>query len=221
MPILLQYEISVGTSTVICISQSYTVKETHCMKDILSNTRNLFPFNSTQELRSYLIENFIGSVIYIVVTNNKATFTISPYGNSACIGIYNPTKTDAKPTLDVKLLHEHFYEKLNSAYTDIYDYLDVTISHLSDTVHSLASDTYSYPIPIQNSNQTINDILKNIPTYLPNNPNRTPVYPKFTEFFATSLQFCPDILFKNITRHLLEKQPLRQLNIILSSINQF
>ena len=121
VPILLQYEISVGTNTVICISQTHTTKEDNCLKDILLFLKKLLSFNSTTELHTYLIDNFVGTVVYILISENKASFTTSPYGYSACLGAYIPERLSNGPYLDVQSLHQHFYEKLNSAYTDIYD----------------------------------------------------------------------------------------------------
>ena len=93
--ILLQYEISVGSNTVICISQHYTTKGNDCLQDIFFHPKKLFAFNSTAEMQSHLIENFSGTVAYISILNDKAVFTSSPYGNSACLGTYFPS-TDGK-----------------------------------------------------------------------------------------------------------------------------
>ena len=120
----------------------------------------------------------------------------SPFGNSACIGAYNPNKLNQTTSLDVKLLHEHFYEKLNSAYTDIYDYLDLTVSHLSDTVHSISADTFVPPIPYQGEEDTVLSIMALLPTYLENHQNRIPIYPNFERFFSQSLAKCPDFVLR-------------------------
>jgi len=138
IPILLHDEISIGTDSVLCISPKYTLREDDCLSSILNKTRHLLPFEKKEELRNYLLNSFIGTVAHIIVSSEEAVFTVNPYGNSACIGAYNPKKMSKKAILDVKLLHEHFYEKLNSAFTDIYDYLDLIVSHLGDTIHSIS-----------------------------------------------------------------------------------
>jgi hypothetical protein len=108
IPILLHYDISVGTDTVLCISQTYSLKEEECMADIINKTRKLIPFREPNELRAYLLNNFVGTVAHLLISENEAVFTASPFGNSACIGSYKPTSNE--PTLDLRLLQEHFYE---------------------------------------------------------------------------------------------------------------
>ena len=221
IPILLHDEISIGTDTVLCISLKYTLREDDCLANILNNTRHLLPFKSKEELRNYLLNGFVGTVAHIIVSNEEAVFTVSPFGNSACIGAYNPKKMSKKATLDVKLLHEHFYEKLNSAFTDIYDYLDLIVSHLGDTIHSISSEEFVLPIPLQNKEDSIEGILKLLPQYLDNHPNRIPTYPIFEEFFLSSLKNCPDHIIGNLTQKSIARLTDRQRSILYSSLIQF
>jgi hypothetical protein len=188
IPILLHDEISIGTDSVLCISPKYTLREDDCLSSILNKTRHLLPFEKKEELRNYLLNSFIGTVAHIIVSSEEGVFTVNPYGNSACIGAYNPKKMSKKAILDVKLLHEHFYEKLNSAFTDIYDYLDLIVSHLGDTIHSISSDEFTLPIPLQSKEKNVEEIIKLMPLYLENHPNRIPTYPIFEEFFLQSIK---------------------------------
>ena len=221
IPILLHDEISVGTDTVLCISLKYTLREDDCLANILNKTHHLLPFKNKEDLRNYLLNGFIGTVAHIIVSNEEAVFTANPYGNSACIGAYNPKKMTKKATLDVKLLHEHFYEKLNSAFTDIYDYLDLIVSHLGDTIHSITSDVYSAPIPKQDKEKSIEMILELLPLYLDNHPNRIPTYPVFEEFFLSSAKESPDYILGDLTSDSISKLTNRQRNILHSSLIQF
>jgi hypothetical protein len=106
---------------------------------------------------------------------------------------------DKKATLDVRLLHEHFYENLNSAFTDIYDYLDLIISHLGDTIHSISSEDFVSPIPLLDKEKSVEEILKLLPLYLENHPNKIPTYPTFEEFFISSTKESPDWILGNLT----------------------
>src|SRR5450830_2129810 len=123
-PILLHYEISVGTNSVFCVSPSYTLKEDECLEDIRKGLKDLLSAQTKEELLDFLLNNFVGTVAHITVHSHHAEFTTSPFGNSACIGAYNPGQLDKQAAPDMKLLHEHFYEKLNVVYSDIFDYLD-------------------------------------------------------------------------------------------------
>jgi hypothetical protein len=219
IPILLHYDISVGTDTVLCISQTYSLKEEECMADIINKTRKLIPFREPNELRAYLLNNFVGTVAHLLISENEAVFTSSPFGNSACIGSYKPTSNE--PTLDLRLLHEHFYEKLNSAYTSIFDYLDIMVSHLGDTIHSITAEDYNPPIPLMSKEESIASILALLPTYLPNLPSRIPVYSNFEEYFSATLENSPDYLIESISKELLETLPDRQRKILHSSLIQF
>jgi hypothetical protein len=155
------------------------------------------------------------------VSNEEAVFTVSPYGNSACIGAYNPKKMDKKATLDVRLLHEHFYEKLNSAFTDIYDYLDLIISHLGDTIHSISSEDFVSPIPLMDKERVVEEILKLLPLYLENHPNKIPTYPTFEEFFISSIKESPDWILGNLTSKGISRLTDRQRSILYSSLILF
>ncbi len=221
IPVLLHDEISIGTNSVLCISPKYTLREEDCLSSIINKTRHLLPFKKSEELRNYLLNSFIGAVAHIIVSNDEVVFTVSPYGNSACIGAYNPKKMTKKATLDVKLLHEHFYEKLNAAFTDIYDYLDLIVSHLGDTIHSISSDEFTLPIPLQDKEKSIEEILKLLPLYLENHPNNIPTYPIFEEFFTASVKDSPDYILGNLTAKDIAKITDRQRGILYSSLIQF
>src|SRR5450830_40606 len=220
-PILLHYEISVGTNSLFCVSPSYTLKEDECLDDIQVRLANFLPSQPREQLLDYLLTHFVGTVAHITVYSDRAEFTNSPFGNSACIGSYNPEKLDKQAAPDVKLLHEHFYEKLNDVYTDIYDYLDVIVSHLADTVHSLSSETYTHPVPYASLDDKVSRIVELMPTFLPNFATRAPTYPNFDEFFISSIGKCPDFLLRNITAASIKTMPERQMNILLSSLMQF
>ena len=221
LPILLHYEISVGTNSVICISQSYTLREDECLTDILNRTRNLTPFRQKDELRSYLLSNYVGAVAHLVLNGEEASFTSSPYGNSACIGLYNPHKLSSNASNDIRTLHEHFYLKLNAVYTDIFDYLDVIVSHLSDTVHSISSEEFALPIPKMTSEELVEEIKGILPSYLPNLPSKIPIFQDFASFFSRALKDCPDFVLGNLTVNEIRLLPRRQLKILFSSLQQF
>jgi hypothetical protein len=221
LPILLHDEISIGTDSVLCISVESTLREELCLSHILNKTKHLLPFQKTQELRNYLLNSFVGTVAHIIVSNDEAVFTVSPYGNSACIGAYNPKKMDKKATLDVRLLHEHFYEKLNSAFTDIYDYLDLIVSHLGDTIHSISSGDFVSPIPLQDKEKSVEEILRLLPLYLENHPNKIPTYPNFEEFFISSIKESPDWILGNLTSKGISRLTDRQRSILYSSLILF
>ena len=221
IPILLHDEISIGTDSVLCISPKYTLREDDCLSSILNKTRHLLPFEKKEELRNYLLNSFIGTVAHIIVSSEEAVFTVNPYGNSACIGAYNPKKMSKKAILDVKLLHEHFYEKLNSAFTDIYDYLDLIVSHLGDTIHSISSDEFTLPIPLQSKEKSVEEIIKLMPLYLENHPNRIPTYPIFEEFFLQSIKESPDYVLGDLKAEDISRLTDRQRKILYSSLIQF
>ena len=221
IPILLHYEISVGTDTVLCISHKYTLREENCLDDILNRTHHLLPFHSRDELQTYLLREFVGTVAHIIISNDEAVFTVSPFSNSACIGAHNPNKMSKKAILDVKLLHEHFYEKLNTAFTDIYDYLDLVVAHLEDTIHSISSESFVLPIPLQDKDRSIEEILNLVPLYLENHPNRVPTYPTFEEFFSSSVKESPDFLVGNLSATDIFSLTDRQRSILYSSLLQF
>jgi hypothetical protein len=221
LPILLHDEISIGTDSVLCISVEFTLREEECLSNILNKTKHLLPFERTQDLRNYLLNSFVGTVAHIIVSNEEAVFTVSPYGNSACIGAYNPKKMDKKATLDVRLLHEHFYEKLNSAFTDIYDYLDLIVSHLGDTIHSISSGNFVSPIPLQDKQKSVEEILRLLPLYLENHPNKIPTYPNFEEFFISSIKESPDWILGNLTSKGISRLTDRQRSILHSSLILF
>ena len=222
IPVLLHYEISVGTNSVLCVASNYTLKEDDCLKDILNRTRPQLPYTTEKELRTYLLSNFVGAVAHIVVTKEEAFFSASPFGNSACIGSYEPSKLKKEESsLDVKLLHDHFHEKLSTVYANIFDYLELMVSHLSDTIHSITSEEFILPIPLQGKEKSIAEIMALKPTYLPNHPSMIPSYPTFSEFFVSSLEKSFDYIIGNLSEKTVGNMPDRQRNILYSSLLQF
>jgi hypothetical protein len=220
-PILLQYDISVGTNSISCLAPQYSLRESDCLNDLLNRLAHALPFQNSTVLRNHLLSTYPGNVAHLVIYNQLVNFTVSPYGNSACIGQYDPLKLHPETSKDVMLLHEHFYEKLNMVFVDIYDYLDVIVSHLSDTIHSITSEVQQTPIPLLNAEKAVTVILENLPVLLPNYQNKAITHPHFEAFFQNSLKYCPDMVLAQLTKDKIQKLSVRQRNILLHSLMQF
>ncbi len=62
------------------------------------------------------------------------------------------------------------------------------------------------------------EILKLLPLYLENHPNKIPTYPTFEEFFISSIRESPDFILKNLTSKGISRLTDRQRSILYSSL---
>ena len=88
-------------------------------------------------------------------------------------------------------------------------------------IHSVSSDEYGLPIPLQDKQKSIEKILTLLPLYLDNHPNRIPTYPIFEEFFLSTVRESSDHIVGSLTSKSISKLTERQRNILHSSLIQF
>ena len=216
--ILLHFEISVGSEKFICISPSHSEKDNNCLLYTLKYTKHLQFFRETSTLALHLTTNFLGKIAYLKQNTTHFYFSSAQYGHTACLGQATPQQTN--PT--VKRIHTEFYNHLNEIYLILFDHIDLTISHMTDHIHSFATDKTTSILPSMLDSDLSQKILSLSLSYLTNHHNRLPIHPHFENFFLSSINSSQDeYLFipSNITAvNLLSPRNKRKL---VSSLIQF
>lgn len=216
-PILLHFQVSVLPTSITCTTPTTTLLDESCLNTIVSYASQKILFTSIKELQQHLSTSFLNKIIYLQAYQNTITFTDAPFGKSACLGTYSSSTPK-----NIQSLHNHFFLKLNSVYTNIYDFLDQTTTHLSDTLHSITSDSYIPPIPLYNNTIMEKAISTNTLQQLPSSPNAFHEYYQFCLFFNSTLLNTTELKFLSLSNtKYISQLPMRHKKIILSSLLQF
>jgi hypothetical protein len=213
------FELYLSDDRLTCLTPSNVLSDTECLDLLQTVTKSDPSFPVQQELRDYLTKNMTTSKsLYLSMERNKFQLTPNSYGISACVG-----EIAVQTSNDIKRLHDHFFSKLIQIFEHIFDIIDLTVYHLSDTLLTIAAEE-SDPIQLPFNVSSLDlEILELIPQLLPNIVNHNSEVTDFDLFFKTCVNTSQDAALYKLKLSQTEIKNLteREKSIVYASLLQF
>jgi hypothetical protein len=214
--VLLNFEVRVENSKIICSSVDKLLRDDTCLDYILKKTVTRQFVRTKSDLSKLLLKNN-GNKLYLVASFRNFYFSKSPYGTVGCLG-----ETQINYKSHLQSLHSQYFFSLGNLYLNIFSALESYTAVLAESIHVLSDENYILPNNVVKLEVLIQKIAELLPKNLANVDYTLGQMQDFEKFFTTEVSKSnDDIISEFLDRSFLLEMPFRQLKQIYSAAEQF